>query len=252
MSEVLFEVFGLSVTVTAVYIATSVIVLLLFMSLWLAGRKKKTQKDIFAGQVMNGIGFGLLPAVSVLKAFQGTSTGRGIKLYEPLPEIRWMSVNGCFMPDRIEAAAALLCFILVCLWLIVKKDDIPDNGDLLPISVSIWASIRLVSEDFRFEPRIIFHYTSYLTLIACMILWCIRRKDMIRSPLRNLADLSAVFLCISVHLITTYGILSTGSEVGDFAVKSGSAFLALMLTLTAGGEVRKLIRKDEQGTVNQT
>ncbi len=245
MSEVLFEVFGLSVTITAVYTAASVIVLLLFMSLWLAGRKKKTQKKIFAGQIMNSIGFGLLPAIAVLKAFVATGAGTGVKIFEPLPEIHWMSTNGYFRPDRIESASALLCFVLVCLWLLARKDGIPDNGDLLPISICLWASVRLVSEDFRNDPRSFFHYISCGILAVCMILWCIRREKKIRAPMRNFIDLSSVFVCIAVHLITTNGILSAGSEIGDFAVKSGSAFLALILTLMVGGEVRKLFQKEE-------
>ena len=61
MSERLFEVFGITFTVAAVYGIMSVVVLLLFMIWWLMNRKKRTGKPIFAGQVMNGIGFGLLP-----------------------------------------------------------------------------------------------------------------------------------------------------------------------------------------------
>ena len=113
MSEVLFEVFGVNITITAVYGVVSVIVLLLFMSLWLAGRKKRSGREIFAGQVMNGIGFGLLPALAVLKAFQEAGTGAGAKVPEPLPYIRWLSVGGYYMPGRIETAAACASFMQV-------------------------------------------------------------------------------------------------------------------------------------------
>ena len=105
MSEVLFEVFGITVTVTGVYALISFLVMMLFMSLWLAGRKKKTGKEIFAGQVMNGIGFGLLPALAVLKAFQEMSTGAGATVFEPLPAIRWMTLNGYFRPGRKRTAS---------------------------------------------------------------------------------------------------------------------------------------------------
>ena len=130
MSEVLFEAGGINVTITAVYSVISVIVLLLFMSLWLAGKKKRTGRDIFAGQVMNGIGFGILPALAVLKAFQEAGTGKGARVLEPLPCVRWLSVGGYYMPGRIETAAAAVLFILLCLWLILRKSELPDNGDL--------------------------------------------------------------------------------------------------------------------------
>ena len=42
MSEVLFEAVGVKVTATFVYAAVSVVILFLFMSLWLVGRKKRT------------------------------------------------------------------------------------------------------------------------------------------------------------------------------------------------------------------
>ena len=70
MSEKLFEIFGITFTVTYVYAILSAVVLLLFMTWWLLNRKKRTGKPVFAGQVMNGIGFGLLPALALLKSFQ--------------------------------------------------------------------------------------------------------------------------------------------------------------------------------------
>lgn len=244
MSEVLFEVFGVNITITAVYGVVSVIVLLLFMSLWLAGRKKRSGREIFAGQVMNGIGFGLLPALAVLKAFQEAGTGAGAKVPEPLPYIRWLSVGGYYMPGRIETAAACAFFVLLCLWLILRRTEIPDNGDLLMIAVCIWASIRLVSEDFRSTPTDLFRYTSCGTVLACAVLWSVRRTRMIHVPVRTAVDLAAICICIALNLITAKHILSAGSEIADYAVKTGSAALALMLTLMIGGDVRRALRKE--------
>ena len=162
MTEKLFEFSGVTVTVTGVYGTLSVIVLLLFMTWWLLNRKKRTGQPIFAGQVMNGIGFGLLPALAVLKAFQEAGTGTGSKVLEPLPCVRWLSVNGYYMPGRIETSAAVVMFILVCLWLVLRKKELPDNGDLILITVCIWAAIRLVTEDFRTQPIHILRYDACL------------------------------------------------------------------------------------------
>ena len=245
MSEALFEVLGVTVTVTGVYALLSAAVLILFMSIWLAGRKKRTGKEIFAGQVMNGIGFGLLPALSVLKGFQDISIGTGSHVFEPFPLFRWITENGCFRPGRIEMSAAAVCFVLLCLWLIIRKKELPDNGDLLLTAVCIWATIRLVTEDLRSEPQDLFRYASCMTLAGCMILWSARRTRMIHATARMAADLLAVGICIAAHLITAWGILSVGSSVGDFAVKTGTALLTLLLTLMAGGETRRFIQKDD-------
>ena len=239
MSEVLFEVAGVDVTVTGVYAVISVVVLFLFMSLWLIGRKKRSGREIFAGQVMNGIGFGLLPALAVLKAFQEAGTGTGSKVLEPLPCIRWLSVNGYYMPGRIETCAAAVMFLLVCLWLIFRRNELPDNGDLIMITVCIWAAIRLVTEDFRIQPMNLFRFTSCGTMLACAVLWSVRRARYGRMTVRTVVDLAAVCICIAINLITSLQIVSAGSGIADYAVKTGSAALLLLLTLMIGGDLPK-------------
>ena len=241
MSEVLFEVAGVDVTVTGVYAVISVVVLFLFMSLWLIGRKKRSGREIFAGQVMNGIG--LLPALAVLKAFQEAGTGTGSKVLEPLPCIRWLSVNGYYMPGRIETCAAAVMFLLVCLWLIFRRNELPDNGDLIMITVCIWAAIRLVTEDFRIQPMNLFRFTSCGTMLACAVLWSVRRARYGRMTVRTVVDLAAVCICIAINLITSLQIVSAGSGIADYAVKTGSAALLLLLTLMIGGDLRRITQK---------
>ena len=248
MSEALFEVAGITVTVTAVYGVVSVVILFLFMGLWLIGRKKRTGRDIFAGQVMNGIGFGILPALAVLKAFQEAGTGAGSEVLEPLPCIRWLSVAGYYMPGRIETAAATGFFLLLCLWLILRKRELPDNGDLIMIAVCIWAAIRLVTEDFRKEPMDLFRYTSCVSIIFCAAVWSARRARLIRMPARTVTDLLLVCVCAGINLAISTHILTVGSGIADFAVKTGSAGLMLMLTLMTGGELRRIIQKNDPGT----
>ena len=243
MSEVLFEIAGMEVTITGVYGLASVIILFLFMSLWIIGRKKRTGKEIFAGQVMNGIGFGLLPALAVLKAFQEAGTGAGSRVPEPLPSIPWLSLNGYYMPGRIETTAAAALFILLCLQLILSKEAFPDNGDLIMISVCIWAAIRLVTEDFRREPMDLFRYTSCGTILICAAAWSARRARHIRIPARTMIEPAVVFVCILINLLTTKKILSMGSEIADFAVKTGSAAIMLLLTLMTGEEYRRILQK---------
>ena len=243
MSEVLFEVAGVEVTVTGVYAVVSVLILILFMSLWLVGRKKRSGNEIFAGQVMNGIGFGLLPALAVLKAFQEAGTGTGAKVLEPLPCVRWLSVSGFYMPGRIETSAAVVMFLFVCLWLILRKEELPDNGDLFMIAVCIWAAIRLVTEDFRTQPMDLFRFTSCGTILGCAVLWSVRRARICSMPARTVIDLAAVCACIAINLITALGIVSAGSGIADYAVKTGSAALLLLLTLMIGGDLRRIAKK---------
>ena len=246
MSEKLFEIFGITFTVTYVYAILSAVVLLLFMTWWLLNRKKRTGKPVFAGQVMNGIGFGLLPALALLKSFQDLSYGKGAEVIDPLPQISWLCQEGCYRPMRIEAAAALFLFLLMCLWLIFRKEEFPDNGDLLMIAVCLWSVIRLGTEDFRREPHLLFHCTSSATVILCLVIWTVRRIRICRMPLRTIADLTAVTACVAVNILTTVRVLSAGSDIADFAVKMGSALLAMFLTLIAGSDVRKMKSRENQ------
>ncbi|MER1994552.1 MAG: hypothetical protein ABS897_10985 [Eubacteriales bacterium] len=245
MSEVLFEVAGFSVTVTIVYGIISALVLFLFTALWLVGKKKRTRADLFAGQVMNGIGFGILPALAVLKAFQEAGTGAGSKVLEPLPCVKWLSVAGNYMPGRIETAAAAAAFLMLCLWLVIRRKELPDNGDLIMVSVSVWAAIRLVTEDFRTEPAFLFRCTSCVTILFCAVVWSVRRVQRVRVPGRTVTELGAVCVCIAVNLVTAAKLLTVGSAVADFFVKTGSAFLMLMLTLMIGGDLRRIIQKND-------
>lgn len=240
MSENLFEVFGVTVTVTGVHVFAVVVVSLLFMTLWLIDRKKRTGKPIFAGQVMNGIGFGLLPGLAVWKALRDIGVGPGAEIPEPLPLVDWLSKDGFFRPEHIEIAAAIGCFLLLCLWLILRKKDMPDNGDLLLISICVWAVIRLVTEDMRTGPRDIFRYASCGALMVCLLIWSLRRAVICGVPWRVFLDVALVGICLAVHMVTAKKVLSVGSEIADFAVKTGSAALALLLTLLVGGDLRQV------------
>ena len=246
MSEALFQIGGVTVTITGIYAMISVLVLVLFEAVWLFERKRKTRLPIFAGQVMNGIGFGLLPALAVLKGFQEMSTGTGARLFEPIPAIRWVTENGYFRTGRIETAAAALCFLMLVVWLVIRKTDLPDNGDLLMITVSIWAAIRLVTENLRNEPQDVFRFASCAVIIGCMVIWSVRRIKKYNTPGRVTADLLTAGICAAVNLVTSMGILSAGSEIADFAVTTGSTMLLLMLTLISGGDLRKSMEKEKE------
>ncbi len=246
MNETLFEAAGITVTITAVYSAASVLILILFMCLWLIGRKKRTRQPLFAGQIMNGVGFGLLPALAVLKGFQEMSTGKGAEVFEPLPRIQWLTEEGFFRPGRIETAATLVCFAVLCLWLIIRRKELPDNGDLFMISLCLWAAIRLVTEDYRAEPQNLFRFTSCGTMLGYLIITVFRRSRIRPDPGRTVLDLLAAGICTAINLITASKILNVGSQIGDYAIKTGSALLLLLITLIVGGELRKMIQKGEE------
>ena len=120
MNNVLIEVGGSGISIGVAAYASAAAVLLLMMTLWLTDRKKRTGQPIASGQVINGIGYGLLPMLTVLRAFQEPDAGTGTVVTEPLPLVQWLSTEGRYMYCRIEIVALLACFVLLTLWLIMR------------------------------------------------------------------------------------------------------------------------------------
>lgn len=246
MNNVLFEIGGTGISIGAVAYASAAAVLLVLMSLWLLDRKKRTGQPIAAGQVMNGIGYGLLAALAVLRAFQEPDAGTGAAVTEPLPLVQWLSADGRYMFCRIEIAALAACFILMTLWLIMRKKDFPDDGGLLLTSVCLWAGIRLVTENYRNVPADLFRYTGCAAVLAVLIYWTIRRAVLMHTAGRAVIDIITVGACLAIYLVTAKGILSVGSAIGDFAVIHGAVLLAVVLTLITGSDYRKAAAKQDQ------
>lgn len=243
MSEVLTEIGGVNVTIKITAAAVSLAVILLFTALWLAERKKRTGRAASFGEWMNGIGYGLLPAAAVWKAFEHMMrSGSGSEVAEPLPPVPWLTENGLYCPCRIEMSAALLCFIGLSLWLMLRKSEPENRGDLLLVALCLWASVRIVTEDFRPSAGNIVRYIYCSAVMLCLFWWTVRRNRIRLSPARTAADWVAAVFCTGIIAVTAEGILSVGSRIGDLAVIAGCAVLEAALTLIAGSDCRKLER----------
>ena len=241
MSEVLTEIAGVRLTVTGAAIALTILALLLFTICWLRDRKKRTAKPIHAGMLMNGIGFGLLPAMAVWKSFEELqSAGTGIAVVRPLPLIKWLSVGGYYVPCRIEIAAALVCFAAVCLWLILRKEALPDNGDLLLTGICLWALIRLVTEGLKQEGRIAFRYASCTAILFCLAVWTLRRSSVCAMQRRMIIEWLTAAACTAAIILVMNGIITAGSEIADLAVVVGCGLLMTVVILFVGSDLRRI------------
>ena len=253
MSEVLTDIGGFRLTVSFVAGAASFLTAVLFTIWWIADRRKRTGVTLHAGMLMNGIGFGFFPGIAVWVAFEVFSAGvDGRTVMEPLPLIRWLSEAGRFAPCRIELCAALLCFIGICIWLVIRRDALPDNGDLLLTSICFWALIRLITECFRADPRNIFRYASCGAMIFCLLAWTLRRGGQKFAGIRIAADLIAAAVCTGVIIVTMNGFLSLGSEIADLAAITGCGLLILILSLLAASDRRRMNPQTESTVSSDT
>ena len=121
MADVLAEFGGFRLTVRTAGIISALLILILFLLLRMVMNKKTAAGTRTLTKWLDAAGFGLLPAAAAWKIFDAAYAGAGRALIEPLPEIPWMTQNGRFLPCSIEAAAALLCFAGLCIWMMIRK-----------------------------------------------------------------------------------------------------------------------------------
>ena len=223
----------------------SVLVFLMFALLkWIDSRKAQ-EGPLSTGARMNAAGFGLLPGIAVWKIFeQETRLAFGTDIMKPLPEIPFLTAEGKYAPCRIELAAALIVFLLLVLWMILRKNDIPGNGDVLLTVLCAWGGVRTLTETFRADPLgmigsvDIVQIAAFLLTMIPLAVWSVRRERTQKGYLMAVLEWMAVAGCGTVMIMIRAGVLSAGSEPGDFAVLIGCALLSVLLVLLAGKDSR--------------
>ena len=243
--ETVLSFWVLRVTVTGVGGALGVLTILLFAALRMADLHKRNEKASGIGEWLNAIGFGLLPGAAVWLVFEtATTLGKGKEVFDPLPRLPLVTEEGRFAPSWIELFCAVLCFAAILAWLMARKRDLPGNGDLLMTVLCIWSMLRTVTETFRAEPFIAVgsaSVTQILFLTAadlCLIIWTVRKERTQKSTAFAVLEWIAVLACQTVIVLTSAGVLTAGSMIGDFAVIAGCALLCLLLMLLSGKDSR--------------
>ena len=243
--DVLLSAAGFRLTATGAGAFLAFLVFLLFFLLWAAESRKMKRGTADSGEWLNGAGFGILPAAAVWKAFEhATSLGAGIPIPDPIPVIPFLSSGECFAVSRTEMVLSVICFFILAVWLIARKNDLPRNDDLFWITVCIWGMTRAWTEGFRRFPllyagsvnlsRVLFLAGADLSLLV----WTIRTGKIQKSTVFTVLEWIAVLGCETVILLNSSGILTMGSGIGDMAVNTGCTVLCMLLMLLAGKDAR--------------
>lgn len=244
--ETLLSFIGLRFSVTGVGAAIVFLTVALFALFWNAAiQPRKKGSHIPLSVWFNSIGFGLLPGAAVWKVFDHTTTlGRGVSVPEPIPQIPFFTSDSRFQPSRIEFILAVLCFAVIVCWLILRKKDIPGNGDLLLTVLCVWGMIRGCTEGLR-EIPFMQAGTVNLTQIAFLLiadvplaLWTFRLGRKQKNILFTALEWIAVISSETVMVLNTCGVISSGSGIGDLAVNAGCMILSMALILLAGKDSR--------------
>ena len=217
--------------------------LLIFTGCWLGLRKKRLHLKPGIGEWMNALGYALLPAVAIYKAFEPyTDIGnKGTAVFDPLPEIPWITENGRFVPGRIEML--LLCaFAGICAWLMIRKRDLGPHGDLLGIAMTLWCGVRTVTESFRAESQVnlgdwrVIYLMGLAASLLWMVIWTGKRQKRIKNTSQTVLYWFVWVICSAALWTTISGTLSVGSQIGDLAVIVGCAAARAAVTLATGAE----------------
>ena len=241
--DVLISLNSLRITVSGIGAALSFLTFLLFAALWRRDCRKR--KGSVNGSLLNAIGFGFLPAAAVWKAFeQGTFLSEGIPAPDPLPPVPFLTVRECVAVSGTESVLAVLCFFCIVLWLMIRRDDLTGNGELLLTVVCVWGMIRALTESLRVSPVLCagsVNLTQVLFLAAAMIpsaIWIRRLGKAQKNTVFILVEGITVLCCGTIMVLITSGILSVGSDIGDLALIAGCSALGLLLILLTGKDSR--------------
>lgn len=240
MAEVLAEIGEVKFTVRTAGMIAVLLTLLVFTLFRKAMNKKASQETGMLLRWLDGMGFGLLPAAVVWKIFETQYACNGREVFKPLLKIAWLTENGRFIPCNTEMTAGLLCFAGLCIWLMLRKNDLTGRGDLLMVSLCLWSGIRIVTESLREAPDNVLRFVYCAIILICLAIWTARLQKQPQSKQRSIGSWLAAILCTAMIVLTSSGTLSVGSEIGDLSVITGCTVLTILLTLLCGSDSRSI------------
>ena len=225
----------------------AILTFLLFAFLWIHEARIISRGKLGKGTIFNAAGFGVLPALAVWKVFEPyyglKALYNGKELFTPFIPVPFMTWGGCFAPERIELAALLLSFTAIVLWLIIRKEPLPGNGDLFLTALCVWSAVRIVTETLRADPlRIqgisVFLVTSILTEITIMMIWTVQRGRKQKNAGMTALEWLGIAVCCVVVLLIDQGKLSIARPIVELTVITGCSSMMTALILSAGKDSR--------------
>lgn len=245
-----FAIGGLNVSVLMI---GAVFSLLLWVALALvyAGMYRKTiwGNDLYGtpnGKLANAVGFGMLPALAVFRLFtEGTdfATGR-------VSRSGWLSgtmltaenaEGQCvYTVSRIEVIGLLLLFALLVLWLALRRERIPNNGDIFWVALTELGGFCLLTDilyetaQVRIGEVPVLVVTGAALILLPLIVWTAVNA-------KKKKNTALVIACWAVYLVAMVAIFLRertqllGTESLTLAaVRTGASLLAVKAALCAG------------------
>lgn len=207
----------------------SLLICLIFALLWYAYFRKRGCRGF--GSFANGIGFGLLPAVAVWKSFEPAMTGS--RASETADRLWQPGIAGFIrdpMPSRPEMFLILLGFLVLCLWVILRKEDLPGNGDALGVAATLWGTVTVLTE-FLHGADAPYVFGMNVRLPAGLLLMFLWLVLWVRRGMRNRKNTGYAAACVPVFVgcSTVICMIRTGGLMPEEGFLSALAFAAAAL-----------------------
>ena len=198
-------------------------------------------------RLLTDAGFALLPAAAIWKAFEDTCpAGEGFIHCPESFSIPWIFEEGLFRPCRMEAAAALIFFVLFACWLVIRKEPGRADRRFTGTVLVSWAAVRMVTERFRRQPYFAIEGLSLACVIAAAVIlaygfiWCAgARRSRQVSPVVCVLFGIAMTAGVAAALTFSASLFTLGSQAADVAVIAGGTAAAYVAALS--------LRNDEPG-----
>ncbi len=232
---------GFRLSVSGIGAGLSLLTALAFASGWIGSAGRRNGAGGGAGRAWNGIGFGLLPGIAVWKIFERrTALAQGAKIPEAFGNGWLFGSAGRWLPVRAEILLAAALFGAAVIWLLIRKRELPENGDLAGVSAALWGSARMVTEGLRADPggpagEISAAGWLAAGVMALTLAWWTARA------LREKRKAGYAAACVPVFLLSVAGIaliqnqiLQTGVPAADLAGQICFSLLALKAVLCMG------------------
>lgn len=196
-----------------------------------------------------GIGIALFPMIALIRVFeQGTPGSVGAAARSEWVRNSWFgAADGTVAINRIEAVSALLLFLILIVWLLIRRRNVRPDADLLLVSLALLGAERTALGPFHEAGFLVCGTARYEVLgglalmLICLLIWLIRLKG---HPLLKVMSL-IVFACgAGVWMLKQFTRLSTGTELYDTIILYAGLLLALKASLTNGREDRKAYGKE--------
>ncbi len=212
---------------------------LAFADGWI-GERKRRGGDRRPGTLLNGIGFGLLPGAAVWKIFeQNTYLNAGEAVGKGIPALPFVTENGLYQPASLEMILALAAFAGLVIWLALRKTEPEENGDLLGVSLTLWGTVRLITEGFRapeaarLGTELLPVYLSAAVMLLYLLIWT-------RRALRKKENTGYALACVPVFCVFSAVVILQGLKVislnpgADLAIRAAGALLAMKAVICMG------------------